>query len=57
VGFAPDGRLLIATERYATLPGSELVLVDEHGGRELVPLAEAAEGAYSSDGHTLFFTR
>ena len=57
VGYAPDGRLMIATERYATLPGSELVLVDEHGGREILPLAEAAEGAYSSDGQTLFFTR
>jgi tricorn protease len=57
VGYAPDGRLMIATERYATLPGSELVLVDDHGGREIVPLAEAAEGAYSSDGQTLFFTR
>jgi tricorn protease len=56
-GFAPDGRLMIATERYATLPGSQLVLLDDHGGREIVPLAQAAQGVYSSDGHTLFFTR
>ncbi len=56
-GWAPDGRLLIATGRYSTLPGSELALIDSHGGREIVPLAEAAEGAYSSDGQTLFFTR
>ncbi|HXR39009.1 MAG TPA: S41 family peptidase [Terracidiphilus sp.] len=56
-GWAPDGRLLIATERYATLPGAQLVLLDDHGGRELLPLAQAAEGVYSDDGHTLFFTR
>ncbi len=56
-GWAPDGRLMIASERYAKLPGAQLVLVDEHGGRELVPLAEAAEGVYSDDGKTLFFTR
>ncbi|HEY1902051.1 MAG TPA: S41 family peptidase [Terracidiphilus sp.] len=56
-GWAPDGRLLIATERYSTLPSVQLVLVDDHGGREIVPLSQAAQGAYSSDGHTLFFTR
>src|SRR6202453_2084902 len=56
-GWAPDGRLLIATARYSTLPSAQLVLVDDHGAREIVPLAQAAQGAYSSDGHTLFFTR
>ncbi len=56
-GWSPDGRLLIATGRYSTLPGSELALIDNKGGHEIVPLAEAAEGAYSSDGSILFFTR
>jgi tricorn protease len=56
-GWAPDGRLLVATSRYSTLPEMELVLLDEHGGREIVPQAQAAEGAYSTDGHTLYFTR
>lgn len=56
-GWAPDGRLLIATERYSTLPGDKLVLVDAQGKREIVPLAEAAEAAYTPDGKTLFFTR
>ena len=32
-------------------------LVDDHGAREIVPLAQAAEGSYSADGHTLYFTR
>ncbi|MGO9340764.1 MAG: S41 family peptidase [Terracidiphilus sp.] len=56
-GWAPDGRLLVATERYSTLPSVQLVLVDDHGAREIVPLAQAAQGAYTPDGHTLFFTR
>jgi tricorn protease len=56
-GFAPDGRLMITTSRYATLPGTQLVLVNEVGAREIVPLADAAEGVYSAEDHNLFFTR
>ena len=56
-GWAPDGRLMIATARYSTLPEIEMVLVDDRGGREIVPLAQATEGAYSADGRTLYFTR
>lgn len=56
-GFAPDRRLMISTSRYATLPGTQLVLMDDVGTREIVPLAEAAEGAYSPEDHNLFFTR
>ena len=56
-GWAPDGRLMIATQRYSTLPGDKLVLIDSAGKREIVPLDEAAEAAWSADGHTLFFTR
>ena len=56
-GWAPDGRLMVSTARYSTLPGAQLVLIDDHGAREIVPLAQAAEAAYSADGHTLFFTR
>ena len=56
-GFAPDGRLMVATSRYATLPGTQLVLVNEVGAREIIPLAEAAEATYSPDDHNLFFTR
>ena len=32
-------------------------VISDNGGREMVPLAQAAQGAYSSDGRTLFFTR
>jgi tricorn protease len=55
--WAPDGRLLVSTNRFSTLPDPKLVLLDAHGGREIVPLAEGSEAAYSADGRTLFFTR
>jgi tricorn protease len=55
--WTPDGRLLISTTRFSTLPDPKLVLLGSRGEREIVPLAGGAEAAYSSDGHTLFFTR
>jgi tricorn protease len=55
--WTPDGRLAVHTERYSTLPDPKLVLIDSQDRREILPLAGAAEAAYSSDGHTLFFTR
>ena len=39
VGWAPDGRLIITTTRYATLPDPSLVLIGSHGEREQLPLA------------------
>jgi tricorn protease len=57
VGWANDGRLLIRTLRYSTLPDAQLVLLDNRGGHEILPLAEGAEAAYSADGRSLFFTR
>jgi tricorn protease len=57
VGWANDGRLLIHTLRYSNLPDAKLVLLDNRGGHEILPLAEGAEAAYSADGRTLFFTR
>jgi len=57
VGWANDGRLLIRSRRYSTLPDPKLVLLDDRGGHEILPLAQGAEAAYSADGHLLFFTR
>jgi tricorn protease len=57
VGWAPDGRLLIHTLRYSTLPDPKLVLLDSHGGHEILPLAQGYEAAYSADGRSLVFTR
>ncbi len=56
-GWTPDGRVLIRTQRYSTLPDPKLVAIDSTGKREIVPLAQSAEGAYAPDGKTLFFTR
>ncbi len=57
VGWTPDGRVLVRTRRYATLPDNELVAIDARGNREVLPLAQAASGSFSPDGKTLFFTR
>ena len=56
-GWTPDGRVLVRTQRYSTLPDPKLVAIDSSGKREIVPLAQSAEGAYAPDGKTLFFTR
>ena len=56
-GWSPDGRLIVTTRRYSTLPDPRLVLLGANGDHELIPLASGSEAAYSSDGHTLFFTR
>ena len=50
-GWAPDGRLMITTSRYSTLPSQQIVLIDNNGAREIVPLAEAAKAVYASDSH------
>jgi tricorn protease len=49
--------VLVQTGRYSTLPDTRLVAIDARSSREIVPLAQAAEGGYSADGHSLFFTR
>jgi len=56
-GWMPDGRLLVRTTRYSTLPDPKLVAIDASGKKEILPLAQAASGSYSQDGKTLFFTR
>jgi len=56
-GWTPDGKLLFRTRRYSTLPDYRLVSLDADGNRDVLPLAQAASGSYSSDGGTLFFTR
>jgi tricorn protease len=58
VGWTPDGRVLFRTLTHSTLPEAQLVSLDpKTGDRRLLPLAQAAEGAYEPTGKTLFFTR
>jgi tricorn protease len=56
-GWTPDGRILVRTYRYSTLPDAKLVAIDANGHGEIVPLSQAAQGSYTPDGHSLFFTR
>lgn len=56
-GWTPDGRLIVATGRYSTLPDPKLVLIGSKGEREMVPLATGYEAAYTADGRTIYFTR
>ncbi|UCD73981.1 MAG: PD40 domain-containing protein [Phycisphaerales bacterium] len=56
--FAPDGRIMYATERFATLPDVQIVLLDvKTRAEEIVPLAQASDGAFDDAGETVFFTR
>jgi len=57
VGWTPDGKILYATTRYSTLPDAQLATIDSQNRIELIPLSQAAQGAYDSPGGTLFFTR
>ncbi|MEM6862880.1 MAG: DPP IV N-terminal domain-containing protein, partial [Myxococcota bacterium] len=57
VGWTPDGRVLMQTDRFTTLPGVELVTVSvDTRAVERIPLFRAAEGAYGPNGR-LYFTR
>jgi len=57
VGWTPDGRVLYSTNRYSGLPNSQLVAIDSTGNRDVLPLSQAAQGSFTPDGKTLFFTR
>ena len=57
-GWTPEGRILVATRSRSTLPEMQLMAVDPATHvASMLPLAQAAEGCYGSDGKTLFFTR
>jgi tricorn protease len=57
VGWTHDGKILYETGRYSKLPGAQLATIDSGNRIEVVPLSEAAQGSYDSQGLTLFFTR
>lgn len=60
VGWTPDGKVLVSTNAHATLPAQQLVILDPQEksvGRKRVPLAQAADGVFDTEGKTLFFTR
>jgi tricorn protease len=58
VGWTPDGKVLYSTQRYSTLPNAQLVVLDPATSAEtLLPLGQAADGAFDPLGKTLYFTR
>lgn len=61
VGWTPDGKVLLGTDGYSTLPNRQLVQLDlsdpaAAATPALVPLAQAADGCYDDAG-VLYFTR
>lgn len=51
-------RIIAATYRFSGLPDAQLTLIDPAtGGREIVPLSQAADGVYDPSGRTLYFAR
>ncbi len=57
-GWTPDSKLIYATEAFSTLPNWQLATIDlKSGGRTILPLAQASQGAFDADGKQLFFTR
>ena len=58
VGWTPDGKIIYATQKYSTLPNTQLVVLDPATNAEtLLPLSQAADGAFDGSGKTLYFTR
>ena len=57
-GWTPDGKVAYTTRAYSTLPNAQLVTVDPaSGARQVLPLAQAADGTWDRGGGTLWFTR
>lgn len=58
VGWTPDGKILYATQKYSTLPNTQLVVLDPVSNTETVlPLSQAADGSFDPAGRALYFTR
>jgi tricorn protease len=55
---AGKAKVMATTNRFSTLPNVQLTLIDPAtAAREVVPLAQASDGLFAPDGHTLYFTR
>lgn len=56
-GWTKEGKLIVSTSYYSTLPGKQLALIDPVSLQyDLVPLAQADEGVFDESGN-LYFTR
>jgi len=58
VGWTPDGKIIYATQKYSTLPNTQLVVLDPKTNAEnILPLSQAADGSFDPAGRALYFTR
>ena len=58
VGWTLDGKILYSTQKYSTLPNTQLVSLGiKTNKKEIMPLSQASDGTFNSTGSTLFFTR
>ena len=53
-GWTPDGRVLVRTQRYSTLPDPKLVAIDSSGDARSFRWPSPRKAAYAPDGKTLF---
>ena len=57
-GWTPDGRIAYTTNRYSTLPNTQMILLNiSDGTKEMLPLAQISDGAWKGSSEDLFFTR
>src|SRR5262245_35835196 len=58
VGWTPDGKVMYATQRFSTLPETQLQTLDVRTGKKApLPLAQASDGSFDASTGTLYFTR
>jgi tricorn protease len=58
VGWTPDGKIMVQTSHFSTLPNRQLLTVDPKSGKtELLPLSQASDGCFDDSGRVLYFTR
>lgn len=57
-GFAASGEILYTAPTQSGQPGTQLYAIDaKTGQRRALPVGQASDGALSTDGKTLYFTR
>ncbi len=58
VRWTSEGKILYATQKFSSIPNTQLVALDPKTNAEtLLPLSQAADGSFDASGKTLFFTR
>jgi tricorn protease len=58
VGWTPDGKIMVQTSHFSTLPNRQLLTIDPESGKTgLLPLGQASDGCFDDSGRVLYFTR